>query len=79
MDTKINREIRSVLEKFGDKYFIEENVNKSKVIQDLDMYDKELLSQFIHNETVKKNFTIDIEGNIIIQTNKLIEFEADEY
>lgn len=80
MEIKINSEIRSVLEKFGDKYFIEDNVNKSKVIQDLDMYDKQLLSEFIHNETVKKNFTIDIEGNIIIQTNKLIElFEVDEY
>lgn len=80
METKINREIRSVLEKFGDKYFIDDNVNKSKVIQDLDMYDKPLLGEFIHNETIKENFTIDIEGNIVLQTNKLIElFEADEY
>lgn len=80
METKINKEIRNVLEKFGDKYFIEDKVNKNKVIQDIDMYDKQLLSEFIHNETVKENFTIDIEGNIILQTNKLIElFEADEY
>ncbi|MGC8230700.1 DNA methyltransferase [Pseudobacillus badius] len=80
METKINKEIRSALEKFGNKYFIEDKVNKSKVIQDIDTYDKQLLSEFIHNETVKENFTIDIEGNIILQTNKLIElFEADEY
>src|SRR5699024_9283566 len=58
----------------------EDVVNKSKVIQDLDGYDTELLEAFISNETIKNNFTIDIAGNIVMQTNKLIElFEADEY
>src|SRR5690606_10980003 len=34
----------------------------------------------ISNVTLKRNFTIDIAGNIVMQTNKLIElFEADEY
>ncbi|WP_214735323.1 site-specific DNA-methyltransferase [Exiguobacterium sp. s154] len=80
MQTRINKEIRSILEKFGDKYFIEGNLNKSKVIQDLDRYDKGLLETFISNETIKGNFTIDINGNIVVQINKLIElFEADEY
>lgn len=80
METRINTEIRRVLEKFGNKYFVEGNLNKSKVIQDLDTYDKNLLSEFIQNETIKENFTIDIEGHIVMQTNKLIElFEADEY
>lgn len=80
METKINKEIRSILEKFGDKYLIEDNVNKSRVIQDLDMYEKDLLSEFIRNETIKENFTIDVANNIVLQTNKLIElFEVDEY
>src|SRR5699024_831148 len=49
-------------------------------IQDLDGYDAPLLEAFISNETIKRNFTIDIAGNIVMQTNKLIElFEADEY
>ncbi|MCD8509078.1 MAG: hypothetical protein LRY73_03800 [Bacillus sp. (in: Bacteria)] len=80
METRINTEIRRVLEKFGNKYFVEGNLNKSKVIQDLDTYDKNLLSEFIQNETIKENFTIVIEGHNVMQTNKLIElFEADEY
>src|SRR5690606_26562803 len=55
-------------------------LNKTKVIQDIDRYDMELLETFISNETIKENFTIDINGNIVIQTNKLMElFEADEY
>ncbi len=78
--TKINDAIKQVLWQFEDKYFIEDVVNKSKVIQDLDGYDAPLLEAFITNETIKKNFTIDIAGNSVMQTNNLIEiFEADEY
>ena len=59
---------------------MEGSVHKGKVIQDLDAYDKELLSELMNNETIKENFTIDINGNTVLQTNKLIElFEADEY
>lgn len=80
MNTIINDEIHKVLRSFNDKYFIDGVIHKSKVIQDLDGYDAPLLEAFITNETIKKNFTIDIAGNIVMQTNKLIElFEADEY
>src|SRR5690625_2816211 len=65
---------------FGDKYFIDGIVHKSKVIQDLDEYDVALIEAFIGNETVKSNFTINIAGNLVIQINKLLDlFEADEY
>lgn len=80
MQTKINQAIKEVLEQFGEKYFMEGQLNKSKVIQDLDAYDKDLLSALIKNETIKDNFTIEINGHIVLQTNKLIElFEVDEY
>lgn len=80
MKTKINKAIKEVLEQFGEKYMIEGQLNKSKVIQDLDAYDKDLLGAFIENETIKENFAITINGHMVLQTNKLIElFEADEY
>lgn len=80
METNINEAIRHVLEKFNDKYLIDGVVNKSKVIHDLDAYDKELLNELLSNEVIKRNFTLDINGNIVLQTNKLIElFEVDEY
>lgn len=80
MKTKINQAIKEVLEQFGEKYMIEGQLNKSKVIQDLDAYDKDLLGALIKNETIKDNFTIEINGHMVLQTNKLIElFEADEY
>ncbi|WP_217587476.1 site-specific DNA-methyltransferase [Lentibacillus saliphilus] len=80
MKTKINEAIKQVLQHFDQKYFIGEVLNKNKVIQDLDTYDKDLLEAFISNETLKSNFTIDIAGNIVIQINRIIElFETDEY
>lgn len=80
MKTKINEAINQVLQQFGERYFIEEALNKNKVIQNLDTYNKDLLEAFISNETLKNNFTIDVAGNIVMQTNRLIElFEADEY
>ena len=80
MKTEINEAITHMLKQFGDKYFIDDVLHKNKVIQDLDNYEEKLLGAFISNETLKNNFTIDIAGNIVVQTNKLIElFEADEY
>lgn len=80
LKTIINEAIKDVLIQFGEKYFINGIVHKSKVIQDLDNYDIDLIEAFIANKTVKNNFTIDIKGNTVIQTNKLLQlFEADEY
>src|SRR5690625_332439 len=80
MRTKINEAVESVLKQFGKTYLIDGVVNKSKVIQDLDTYNEEILTEFISNDALKDNFTIDIAGNTVLQTNKLIDlFEADEY
>lgn len=74
LKTKINDAIRQVLEQFGDKYFVEDIVNKCKVIQDLDGYDAPLLEAFITNETIKNNFTIDIAGNLVMQTKNSLSY-----
>src|SRR5699024_8724358 len=80
MKTKINDAIKHALQQFGEKYFIEDVVHKSKVIQDLDGYDAPLLDELMSHETIKNNSATDIAGNIVMQTNKLIElFEADGY
>lgn len=80
METKINQAIKSVLLMFGEKYFIDEIINKQKVIQDLDNYDKELMAKMLSNEIVKNNFTMTINDAIIFNVNKLIElFETNDY
>lgn len=80
METKINQAIKSVLLMFGDKYFIGEIINKQKVIQDLDNYDKELMTKLLSNDVVKSNFTMAISDAIIFNVNKLVElFETNDY
>lgn len=80
LKTKINEAIKGLLMQFENKYFIEDIINKNKVIQDLDSYDTVLLGAFLADETIKNNFTIEVAGHLVLQTNKLIElFEADEY
>ncbi|MGX7031310.1 DNA methyltransferase [Vagococcus zengguangii] len=80
METKINQAIKSVLLMFGDKYFIGEIINKQKVIQDLDNYDKELMAKMLSNDVVKSNFTMAINDAIIFNVNKLVElFETNDY
>ncbi|MCP1144861.1 site-specific DNA-methyltransferase [Lysinibacillus endophyticus] len=80
METKINKEIREILEKFGEKYLVDGVMNKSKVIQDLESYNEDLLTEILSNSTVIENFTKKINNNFVLQINKLIEvFESDEY
>ena len=58
METKINQEIRKALKEFDDKYFIDETVNKQRVIQDLYNYDSELISVLLNSDLLKENFTM---------------------
>lgn len=80
MRTKINDELNRIFRTFGDKYFIDDKLNKAKVIVDLENYEETLLETFFQSELIKNNFTVEIADNTIIQINKLIAiFEADEY
>ncbi|MHC9001766.1 site-specific DNA-methyltransferase [Enterococcus bulliens] len=80
METKLNQEIKTALEKFDDKYFIDSVINKSKVIRDLDSYDADLVKELLSNEELKKRFTMEIAGATVIKVNDLIDvFEQDEY
>ena len=80
METKLNQEIQTILEKFDNKYFIDGVVNKSKVIRDLDSYDADLVKELLLNDELKERFTMEIVGSTIIKVNDLIDvFEQDEY
>lgn len=80
METKLNHEIRTVLEKFDSKYIIDGIINKNQVIRDLDQYDAELVAEILTNEELKKRFTLNVAGATVIKVNDFIEvFEQDEY
>lgn len=80
MDTNLKKEVRLILESFGEKYIIEGSLNKSKIIQDIDSYNQELIGKMMKNPTIKYNFTTVIDGNYIIQLNKIKDFfELEQY
>lgn len=72
--------LKDILSSFGDKYYIGNELNKAKVIQDIDSYDEELILALLSNDLVKKHFAREIGEYTLIETNKLIEtFEMDNY
>lgn len=80
METFLNQEIRKLLKKFGNKYFIDDVVNKNKVIRDLDSYNPDLVKELLMNDNLKNRFTMEIAGATVIKINDLIDiFEQDEY
>lgn len=80
METKIMQELESVLKQFGSKYYIGDELNKAKVIDDLEAHQPELVREFLTNDTVKKHYTSVVDEYTIIEINKLIEtFEMDDY
>lgn len=80
METTINKELHKVLKGFDNRYFLDEELNKNKVIQDLEDCNPKLLQALLSNDLLKKYFTMNIEGHTILQTSKLIElFELNDY
>lgn len=78
--TKMMQEVEKVLKNFKDKYYINNKVNKARVIEDIDNYDVNLISAMLENKAIKLNFTTKIDEHILFKTNKFIElFQADEY
>lgn len=80
IETKIHKELRGILKSFGNRYFIENEVNKTRVIKDLHNYDEKLLDALLKSDLIKKQFTVEISGVLVLKQENLLElFEADEY
>lgn len=78
--TTIMQEVEEILRGFGSKYLTEDKINKSKVIEDIDNYDKDLIKVMLQSSTIKHHFTSEIAGYRVFKTNEFIEvFQADEY
>lgn len=80
LDTKIMKSLHDILSTFGDKYLTGKEMNKARIIQDIDRYDEELIMKLLSNDLIKKHYAKKIGEYTIIETNKLIEtFEMDDY
>jgi len=74
------KSLHDILSTFGDKYLTGKELNKARIIQDIDRYDEELIMTLLNNDLIKKHYAKKIGEYTIIETNKLIEtFEMDDY
>lgn len=78
--TAIMKEVKKILTLFEDKYVIQDVINKSKVIQDLDEYKEDLVEAMLSNEIIKNQFVIEIQNISVFKVNQLIEiFQTSDY
>ncbi|MDT3394153.1 MAG: site-specific DNA-methyltransferase [Bacillota bacterium] len=73
IEPRLFDELKKVLTSFGDKYFIGDELNRSKISDDLRAYDEELLSKLIKIDFIKKNYLKDVAGQKLFQIDQLEE------
>ncbi|WP_077319087.1 site-specific DNA-methyltransferase [Virgibacillus proomii] len=71
MDTTLLSQVKSVLLSFP-QYWEEDTLIKSKVIEDLRDYKEELIGGLLSNETIKKAYSLNIDGNNIFKIDEFI-------
>lgn len=80
LDTKIMKTLHDIVSTFGDKYLTGKELNKARIIQDIDRYDEEIIMALLNNDLIKNHYAKKIREYTIIETNKLIEtFEMNDY
>lgn len=73
IEPKIFDELKAALSSFDDKYFIGEEVNRSKLTNDLRNYDEALLSKLFDLEFIKQHFIKEVAGQQLFQIEQLEE------
>lgn len=74
VESKAMDHIRKVLEKFGDKYFTRSGaLKRNAVIEDLDNYDKELMTEILKDDLLHDTYTSKIADVEIFEINKFVD------
>lgn len=73
IEPKIFDELKMALVSFGDKYFVGEELNRSKLTDDLRNYDEALLSKLFEVDFIKQHFIKEVAGQKLFQIEKLEE------
>lgn len=80
IESRIMEHVRSVLEKFDNKYIENGILKKAKVIEDLDNYDRDLMSALLDARLIHDTYTEKISDVEIFKVNQFIEmFEFKNY
>ena len=73
VEARIIERIRSVLEKFDNKYMLNGRIKKSKVIEDLDNYDHDLMETLLSDKLIHDSYTEKLANVEVFKVNQFIE------
>ena len=73
IEPKIFDELKKALSSFAEKYFVGEELNRSKLTDDLRNYDEALLSKLFEVEFIKQHFIKEVAGQKFFQIEQLEE------
>lgn len=74
VESKAMDHIRKVLESFGNKYFTKSGaLKRNTVIEDLDNYDKDLMTAILKDDLLHKTYTSKIADVEIFEVNKFVD------
>ncbi|ETA75018.1 site-specific DNA-methyltransferase [Ligilactobacillus equi] len=81
VETIILKELRNVVESFGNKYVTEDGVlKKDSIISDLDKYNQDLIEAILKNKVLNENYVESVIDTKIIKVEEIIQaLEQDEY
>lgn len=65
--------MKKTLSTFGNKYFIGDVLNRSKLSEDLRNYDETLLTELFQTDFIKKHFIKEVAGQKLFQIEQLEE------
>lgn len=73
IEPKLFDELKKVLSDFGDKYLVGEELNRSKLSDDLRNYDESLLTKLFQTNFIKQHFIKEVAGQKLFQIEQLEE------
>lgn len=74
VESKAMDHIHKILEQFGDKYFTKSGaLKRNTVIEDLDNYDKDLMTAILKDDLLHKTYTSKIADVEIFEINKFVD------
>ena len=73
IESKIFEELKKSLSSFGSKYFIGEDLNRSKISDDLRNYNEALLEKLFQIDFIKQHFIKEVAGQKLFQIEQLEE------
>ncbi len=78
IEPKIFDELKRVLVSFGDKYFVGEELNRSKLSDDLRNYDEALLGKLFQIDFIKQHFIKEVAGQKLFQIEPQTNHESSD-